>query len=313
MLSGTGIFITLESKMEINSNQCGEYGVLTIAIGRKSFIEEAITLAESLSLHSDHIPRAVITDSDDPRLSILFDQIIPYNTDYGDPLAQKEAIDLYTPFEKTIFVDADCMIMRPLDFVFTLCESYDVAYIGVAVDSGEWYDVNIRSFLDTTGYSFLPKLNTGFIYFQKSKNTTEIFKDIRHFRTVQQQYGFRVNRKVMLSDEPDFSMAFGKHGILPVLDTGRIMRTPISRTGPKRIDVLRGICEFEKENVMVRPAIFHFVSSRKMPYYKRERLKLKIYHTYGLPKLFGYIVSWAWWTFLWLLPRPRIWKKWNKW
>lgn len=300
-------------KLTVDSNESGEYGIITIAIGKKSFINEAITLAESLALHCDYIPRAVITDSNDKKLFKVFDRIIPYNNDYGDPLAQKEAVDLYTPFKKTIFVDADCMIMKPLDFVFDLCKGYNVAYVGVAVNHGEWYDIDIKEFLSKTGYKFLSKINTGFVYFEKNEKTSEIFADIRNFRKIQQDYGFRINRKTILSDEPDFSMAYAKHDIYPVLDSGRIMRTPIDRTGPKRIDVIRGICEFKKSGVTVRPAIFHFVSSRKMPYYIRERIKLKLYYRYGFPRTLAVFFGWAVWVLLWLLPRPRIWKKWNKW
>ena len=91
------------------------------------------------------------------------------------------------------------------------------------------------------------------------------------------ELGFRPLRGGGPNDEPVFAFALALHGVAGVDDGGVSSRTPIGIRGPLRLDVLRGGCRFNKQGVVVEPALVHFCGWRARGFhYRRERLKLRL-------------------------------------
>ena len=87
-------------------------GFLTLAFGRPLYRDMAVALVRSARRLGTSLPFAVVTDHADARMRALFDTLIPYRGELGRGVEQKLHLDVYAPFDRTIFVDADCLFFR---------------------------------------------------------------------------------------------------------------------------------------------------------------------------------------------------------
>ena len=83
----------------------------------------AKVLARSLAIHSPDIPSAVVTDSSDRGLADLYDHVVQFRPEFGSGLTQKVYLDAYSPFKETLFIDSDCLVIRDISYLWTLCNS----------------------------------------------------------------------------------------------------------------------------------------------------------------------------------------------
>src|SRR5262245_41894620 len=118
-------------------------GLITIAIGSSTYIRMAKDLALSARKHCASTPRAVITDSSDREMRELFDVVIPVDASLGDPLFQKLHLDRYAPYDETLFVDCDSLLVGDVGFIWDLCRQKDVGFVGEKQTSGTWYGADI--------------------------------------------------------------------------------------------------------------------------------------------------------------------------
>ncbi|MBS1533086.1 MAG: hypothetical protein JSU01_22490, partial [Bacteroidetes bacterium] len=141
-------------------------GILTIAQGEKRYIDMAKMLALSLKLNAPGIQRAVVTDAAN-EFRGLYDICIPFEPAYGKGLHQKLYLDKYTPFEETLFIDSDCLAVKPLGDTFSLCAEHNFAVFGDQVTTGEWY-MDVAAMCKRFGLASIPMFNGGAYYFKRS-------------------------------------------------------------------------------------------------------------------------------------------------
>ncbi|MGF7078016.1 hypothetical protein [Mucilaginibacter sp. UYCu711] len=251
-------------------------GIITIAAGDKRYIDMANLLALSLIKNNPDIPRAVISDAPEEKFTGFFDTYIPYEPSYGKGLSQKLFLDQYTPFKETIFIDADCLVIKPLKKLIDLCQPNSFAVLGdELLSTGEWY-MDIAKMCTQFNIRSVPLFNGGLYYFKKNSVTKSIYNSAREMSTNYTQLGFK-KMNTSINEEPLISVAMAMHGVGLVNDYGTGMRTPIGIDGPLKVDVLLQYCFFVKVGVEVEPAILHFSGSYTNAFhYKRECLKLKI-------------------------------------
>lgn len=103
-------------------------GVYYIALG-EDHVEEAKVSAESLKDHNPDIPVAIKTDQEID--SNVFDRVLETSEDFS----WKFRISSFkeSPFEKTLFLDTDTLILGDLEEVFELLDQFPLA---VAQNSG---------------------------------------------------------------------------------------------------------------------------------------------------------------------------------
>lgn len=111
-------------------------GIITIGTGAQKYIDMSIYLAMSCKLNSPGIPLALITDSKDPSLKKYFDIIIPANPDYPKGIVHKIFISDYSPFEETVFIDGDCMVVRDISNMFDWFQNSNVSAFGLVKQQG---------------------------------------------------------------------------------------------------------------------------------------------------------------------------------
>jgi hypothetical protein len=231
-------------------------GLITIAIGKK-YIRQARYLAYSALLHAPHVIRAVVTDRPE-LLADYYDITIPYNPDYGDPFAAKTRLYLYTPFERTLYVDADSLVMHNFDSYWPWLEEQSFVYEGALLHEGEWY-FDIVKIIRQLSLPWMPKFNSGMFLFKNDIRSRTVFDTAFDYLTNQNERNLGVDffRGTMLPDEPFLAIALAKNNIKPVDDYGRFSKSLI---GAKNIRVngVKGFAFFIKNGKAVFPLIVHF-------------------------------------------------------
>lgn len=239
-----------------------ETGVLTLAFGHRRFLDQAETLALSLKRHMPMTKIAVVTDLD-PEPG-LFDVVVPLVPERGKSFLQKLWIDRYSPFDKTVFIDSDCLIGRDFTdqiesierYSFTpVCEKY---LEPGQVDGDGWVD-DIEKALALCGGRVYPKFNGGVYYFDRSDAARKVFEIARSIQTRAREFGLDRPNGREPGDEPIFALALSSLDMLPLYDDhGTLMRTPIGISGGISMDNAFGSFSFLKYGSRVEPAICHF-------------------------------------------------------
>lgn len=254
------------------------HGVITLAFGKPKFIHMAKCLAKSLRRHDSDLPLAVVTDSTDVELPDLFDFIIPYRPEYGLNLRQKMHLDLYSPFEETLFVDSDSLAVRSLDEFWEAFRNYDFGAVGHAlVRRGIWDEYLDTDFiLNHFNLTEVPKFNGGIYYFKHNEKADTVCNTARELMRDWERLKFKPFRGEGPCDEALYGVAMAIHGISLNNMKEKGMYSPLSVIGSVECDVLGGYCRFNKEGRIVAPSILHFATWTERYIYRRECLRLDL-------------------------------------
>jgi hypothetical protein len=253
-------------------------GVITLAYGHKRFIEQARSLAHSLQLHAPELPRTLVTDCVDPQITKLFTNVIAYRPEYGGGVRQKLYLDQYSPYEETLFIDSDCLVLGNLDSFWT---AFRGQFFGVPgfryLHKGETDPFfNVDQALERFNLVAIPKFNGGTYYFDRSPEAQEFFKTARKLLENAKAIGVGEFRRNGPNDESIYSLAMAIHGIGPTWMGVGGMWTPVNYKGKLSLDAIAGSCLFEKEGRKVSPEIIHFPGDYLYAFpYARERARLK--------------------------------------
>src|SRR5687767_7026541 len=147
-------------------------GIVYIAIGER-YRQRACVSVESLRAHMPEISVTLFTDK--PLEHSAFNQVILVSEPRYSDFTDKVAYIPQSPYDCTLFIDADTYICDDLSELFSLLDQFDLA---VAHDTFriyvEDYD-KLQEYLHATPISF-PMLNTGVILFKKSERVENFFQ-----------------------------------------------------------------------------------------------------------------------------------------
>ncbi len=260
-------------------------GILTIAQGKQQYINMAKELAMSLNISNPGLKKALATDSDDPELKLLFDVIIPTNDSFGIGIVQKLYMFDYSPFNETLFIDVDCLVLKDINFLFEEFRNKDVSVIGRKVIEGKLFGFSVKEMQAKLNLAFVPTFNGGTYYFKKNEKALCVFEKAKEYLRQYDSLGIDRHRG-KINEEPLMSLAMGIYNQEPIDDHGKGMYTPVGQSGQFRMDVLREYCEFIKNGIKVNPAIMHFGFGHTQAFhYRRETMKLKLVYYYHIPKI----------------------------
>ena len=269
-------------------------GIITLAVG-KEFNKMAKYLGFSLILNSPSIIRAIITDN--PKyFENIFDLIIPYSKDMGNPLFVKLNIHHYSPFYKSLFIDADTLVYTDLRFMWDYFEDKSIICVGNCLTEGNWHDMDIANALNVCNIPWIAKINSGVFLFKKDKIGMAALDFAVELHKNHEGIEIPFFREKMLPHEPFFGLAMGKYNQVPINPTddhGRLGRSYL-RAKKIRLDITRGISIFTKYNKkkwgggkeIVFPSIVHYTGGPLGElFYWAEKLNLLFYFK-GIP---GYL------------------------
>jgi hypothetical protein len=263
--------------LAMNSNS-RRRGVITLAYGPPRFIEQARSLAHSLQVQAPHLPRTLVTDSLDPSIRKLFTEVIAYRPELGSGVRQKVFLDHYSPYDETLFIDSDCLVLGNLDSFWAAFagQSFGVPGYRYLKRGEEDPYLDVDHALNTLKVLKLPKFNGGTYYFTRSAQTTDFFKTARNILDNFSFFRLSEFRRNGPADEAIYSLAMAVHDIpLTSMGSGG-MWTPCGYTGTLRLDALAGTCSFLKEGMMLSPEVVHFPGEYAYAYaYARERARLR--------------------------------------
>lgn len=146
-------------------------GILTLATGQLHYIELAKNLGRSLKMNGPKLPTAIITDSIDPEIKDIFDIIIPADNSFKNIILDKLNIYEYTPFEETMFIDADCLVIKDFSFLWDLFKGRELATLGYwRTTPYHFFDLNkVKKDFEINGF---PAFNGGVYMFKKSNRVS---------------------------------------------------------------------------------------------------------------------------------------------
>lgn len=253
-------------------------GVLTLAYGHERFLEQARSLAHSLQLHAPHLPRTLVTDSNDREIRRLFTSVIPCRPEYGSGVRQKLSLDRYSPYPETLFIDSDCLVLGNLDSFWAAFSGSSFGVPGFRYlqkgATDPWLDVDFS--LESLGLAKIPKFNGGAYYFNRSREAAAFFKTARNILENWREYKLAEFRRDGPGDEAVYALAMAIHNIAPTSMGAGGMWTPVGYKGALELNALGGTCSFEKEGMKVTPEIVHFPGEYVYCFaYARERARLK--------------------------------------
>jgi hypothetical protein len=166
-------------------------GFLLIATG-ENYVKQAKESAKSIKNNSSR-PISIVTDREVN--SGIFDQVItdehPTYSFFDKPRNIAE-----TPYDRTVFIDTDAYIVRPVPELFDLLDNYSIA---TTIDPNGWggrmhQDVHFQRAPES-----VPIFQTGVI----SYKTDEDFRKFRkRWRDIHEQ-----NRDTLLTDQSSFRLA----------------------------------------------------------------------------------------------------------
>jgi len=177
-------------------------GILLIAVGSDFYGELAYSLANSIKKFTTNIPIALICDQSSigslPNNKV-FDQIIPVNlglcleNGIMNPFKLKTYLYDLTPFEETLYLDADALCLKKIEDLLLLIEKTDLQIYEVRRYKPEkyhectmvWYKnagITLKQALTAygiNGLSVYPEYNSSFIWFKKTEKVKAFFDQVK--------------------------------------------------------------------------------------------------------------------------------------
>jgi hypothetical protein len=264
--------------------------VLTIATGKKLYLDLAINLARSFHWWhpAGEIKFQLVTDQDEhipPGIRSKIQVIKIKSGELGEGFSSKLFLDKVASEGQTLFIDSDCLIFGDLSTVFERFKGKPVSVAGNYISSGEWFG-DITAICKKYNVPHIPKFNGGLYYLEKGGAATRVYERARGIEKQYDEIGF-VRLRNRPNDEVIMALAMQLENMKPLIDDGTIMSDPLACPGKYKIDMVSGSTllvnpplphpehrswyPFEK----VRPLIVHFLGEYTLHYpYRRETYRL---------------------------------------
>jgi hypothetical protein len=274
--------------MTANRTPAPDHGIVVMAYGPHRYLRQARSLAQSLDRNSPGLHRSLVTDR--PRAAAaaaFYNLVIPIEGASRTDCRPKLDLDQYTPYRHTLYLDADSLVVRSLLPLFARLADHELVVIGKNIASGHWYG-DVASMRHIAGSTTLPQFNSGLISFTDTARTHRIFSRARELADHYDALGLAPFNGG-IADEPLLAIALAGEQLRAHDLTSEVMASLLGMTGPILIDVLAGVCRFEKRGRPVEPAVVHFAAdySSRHPilgsHYRREYLKLTLSRRLRLP------------------------------
>jgi len=260
--------------------------VLTIATGKKLYVDMAVNLARSFWLWNAASGIDFYLATDQPQLLAEdvkhFLKVIPLEPgELGEGFSPKLHLDKLAPAGQTLFIDSDCLVYGNIENIFVRFEGHNVSVVGGYISTGEWFG-DVAAICKKFNIKQLPKFNGGIYYLENGEKAAAVYRLARQLETQYDEIGF-VRLRERPNDEVIIALAMALNDEQPIADDGTMMSDPLSCPGQYSTDVIKGTTSlynppkpsplhqdwypFEK----VHPLIIHFLGHHSLNYqYKKD-------------------------------------------
>jgi hypothetical protein len=161
-------------------------GYLILATGAADYVDMARNLAASIRvMDADRRICLVHDEAFRPleRDARLFDDFARLTSDPRYPgVMNKIRLFPTSPYRRTMFVDADCLLMkRDVGRYWELVRGRPFAITGERRTSGAWKGVDIATLLRTEGAPYLVQMNSGVFYFEDGPEAAGFFAGLNDY------------------------------------------------------------------------------------------------------------------------------------
>jgi hypothetical protein len=269
-------------------------GILTLAYGSPEFLRMAKGMVRSARQYNSSCRIGIVTDSHDPDIHSLFDVVVPLDRRLGKGILHKLYLDRYTPFEKTIFVDSDCLFFDDPDLLWKMYEGspgFGAKGKYVGPSDSHWAVIDLESYLRHFNVARIGLFNSGVFYFDCSDNAKKVFRTARDIFGQLDSLSLYQYKGRPSGDEPLFGMAMELCSVplLPDHD-GQCMTLAclVEEKELRVINVLRGQSRHEFSGAEFEPLLIHFnVGTQGSFVYQRELWRLRLGNTLGTTPMAG--------------------------
>lgn len=134
----------------------------------------AVDMALSLREHTT-LPIGVVTDAPlaelaRGRFAPAFDEVSVIDDRFLEGRVRKYGVASASPFDEAVFVDADCIVLGPLDHLFDALDEADMAMLGeqlTRADDENHHGFSTRSLMDRFDLERYLKTNSGLFAFRR--------------------------------------------------------------------------------------------------------------------------------------------------
>ncbi|HET9948810.1 MAG TPA: hypothetical protein VFQ22_07800 [Longimicrobiales bacterium] len=199
-------------------------GYLTLAARAPRYLEMAVDMALSLRRHTA-LPVALAADE---RIGVLaqtryagvFDHVTLVPRRFREGRALKFGAAEASPFEETIFVDADCFVLGPLDGLLDALAGSDMAMTGEVLTSADdrvHHGFSTRALMRRFELERYLKTNSGLFCFRRSAALGIMEECLRcHLGEVVPALRWETLIGRWIGDELAFGIVGGRRGIAPL-------------------------------------------------------------------------------------------------
>ena len=262
--------------------------VLTIASGKKLYLDMAFNLARSFLLwHQDSdIEFHLVTDHEAPTPPDLafIHRVQKSSKQIARGFSSKLYLDQMAPAPKTLFIDADCLCFRNLDRVFQRFAGQAVSVVGAMKSEGEWFG-DIRSRCQRYRVGAVPVFVGAVYYFEPGKTCTRVFETARKAEKEYDEAGF-IRLRGVPNEEPLISVGMAQAGCKPIPDDGEV-KVDAMYWKEVKINLLKGKSQVAcPDGRRASPFLLHFnCSFAERPPYTNGVLALKLASLHQWPML----------------------------
>lgn len=199
-------------------------GYVTIALDQQKYVTMAVHLAKSIRYFDPTRPVCLIHDG---RLQLgeqerkVFDDLVllPPSPEYIG-CANKLRIYDYVPYEESMYIDADCLLVRR-DVDRHWRRASERGYFGITGEkrtTGIWNKTDIGQVCANLGIPYVVQMNSGAFYFKKGASAQAFFEKLlwlytNHRNDISSIHQGRVGQ---YADEPLIGAAMGSLGVDPI-------------------------------------------------------------------------------------------------
>jgi hypothetical protein len=267
---------------------------------------QAVNLARSIRLRDPNLPLAIATNLNPRLFRGIYDHIVPWRFDRWTGLLSKlDALEM-SPFDATLFLDADVVAYESLEFLFEHFSGRCFGVVGESMTPNRWFKRMrlIRALIPNAG---LLSFAGAAYYFEKGAAAEALFRRAKEWHARYDELEIRPYR-IGRNEEPLFALAMFEAGMqAPVIRTsnGEItLLNPVA--GAFDSNVIEGRCVRMRNGAPVNQMIMHFGGGWQSSYeYLQEEMRLYIHAAKaGRGKVMGG-VSAAWAAGNYLVHSPR--------
>lgn len=199
-----------------------EQGYLVMALDKTKFVDMARPLARSIRLFDPVRPVGLVyNEGSVSAASDLSDFDVAVHMPYSDKLVgiqNRFRLNKYTPFRKTMLVDADCLMVKyGIEWYWRLFDERPLAMLASKKSSGSWHGKDLTNMCEILKVPYVARGNAGVIYFEQSLTTDQIFDYMAETALSYNEQISRIHRdrRGGFASEPIIGAAFGAFGLEP--------------------------------------------------------------------------------------------------